>query len=163
MQNATTPQGKKHGGGDALKLAATCLGVRTVPGRESLWQEVMHLGWGCGSIKAKPGRLPAQHSARCAGEVCGHPSPGCPPRDVGSSRTMSTEQGEGVEPWLGEYKRHTSVPGGRTANISAGFCYFPFYSMKNDVAVMIAVLCFLKSKLSASDSSADVLLRFLKK
>lgn len=77
--------------------------------------------------------------------------------------TMSTELGEGAEPWLGEYERHTSVPRGRTANISVGFCYFPFYSMKNDVTVMIAVLCFLKSKLSASDNSVEVLLRFLKK
>lgn len=50
----------------------------------------------------------------------------------------------------------------RTANISAGFCYFPFYSVKNDIAVMIAALCSLKNKLSATEYSAAVLLRSLK-
>lgn len=80
------PPRKKAQWGDALKLAATCLGIRAAPGQESLQQKVMHLRWGCRSIKAKPGRLLAPHSARCTGEVCGHPSPGCPPRDVGSSR-----------------------------------------------------------------------------
>lgn len=53
----------------------------------------------------------------------------------------------------------TSLLRERTANISAGFCFF---SVKNDVAVTIAALCSLKNELSATEDSGDVLLKFLK-
>lgn len=45
--------------------------------------------------------------------------------------------------------------------VSPPFPFF-FFSVKNDIAVMVAALCSLKSKLSAAEGSADVCLRFLK-
>ena len=161
--SATTPRNRR-GGGDALKLEFTCLGETAVPRRESLWQEVMHLGWDCWSINAKPGwplaSGTAQHSFRWG--ACGHPCPGCLHRDAGSSRMMSAKLGEERSCGSGNMSV-TSVCLERGLQVFLQVsAAFPFFAVKNDIVMMIAALCSLKSKLSATEESADVLLRFLK-
>lgn len=79
-----------------MKPESTCLGEIAGPRRESLWQEVMHLGWDCWSIKAKPGwplaSDTAQHSFHRGAR--GPPCPDCLHRDAGSSHMMSMELDE---------------------------------------------------------------------
>jgi len=74
---------------------------------------------------------------------------------------MSTGLGEGWSCGLGNTSV-TSLLRERTANILQVSATLPFFAVKTSAVVMIAALCSLKNKLSATEDSADVLLRFLK-